>query len=172
MKKQGGAALNNSQRPLTARIKRWFDNGTLGKWTYFEKKRDHKFILFMIVKGKGDYDLNFIADIQDDEEQVIFYSMIDDKAPEERRQAVAEFLTRANYGLRIGNFEMDFNDGEIRYKTSLDITNLNPDQVTDEMIAVLVTANLQTMNRYYPGIKKVIDGKEPAACIAEIEGDI
>lgn len=30
---------------------------------------------------------------------------------------VSEFLHRANYGLRAGNFEMDFHDGEIRYKT-------------------------------------------------------
>lgn len=30
----------------------------------------------------------------------------------------AEFLTRANYGLVFGNFEMDMHDGEIRYKPS------------------------------------------------------
>jgi len=32
-----------------------------------------------------------------------------------------KFLTRANYGMMIGNFEMDFTDGEIRYKTSIDV---------------------------------------------------
>ena len=31
--------------------------------------------------------------------------------------AMAEFITRANYGLPNGNFEMDFSDGEIRYKS-------------------------------------------------------
>jgi len=34
---------------------------------------------------------------------------------------VNEFLTRANYGLNIGNFEMDFQDGEIRFKTAIDV---------------------------------------------------
>jgi hypothetical protein len=34
---------------------------------------------------------------------------------------VAEFLTRANSGMVIGNFELDFADGEIRYKTSIDV---------------------------------------------------
>lgn len=41
--------------------------------------------------------------------------------PEDRRLALAEFLTRANYGLFIGNFEMDWQDGEVRYKTSIDV---------------------------------------------------
>ena len=30
--------------------------------------------------------------------------------------SMAEFLTRANYGLLNGNFEMDMGDGELRYK--------------------------------------------------------
>ena len=38
------------------------------------------------------------------------------KADEASRVNVMEYLTRANYGLRNGNFEMDVNDGEVRYK--------------------------------------------------------
>ena len=38
-------------------------------------------------------------------------------ADENHRLATAEYLTRANYNVRVGNFEMDMNDGEIRYKT-------------------------------------------------------
>ena len=44
--------------------------------------------------------------------------------PEEMRVPMAEFLTRANYGLRIGNFEMDFEDGEVRYKSSVDFEGI------------------------------------------------
>ena len=32
------------------------------------------------------------------------------------KHQMAEFLSRANYGLANGNFELDFRDGEIRYK--------------------------------------------------------
>ena len=38
------------------------------------------------------------------------------KADEATRANVMEYITRANYGLRNGNFEMDVNDGEVRYK--------------------------------------------------------
>ena len=39
---------------------------------------------------------------------------------------IAEYLHRANYGLRNGNFELDFNDGEIRYKSYVDCYNTLP----------------------------------------------
>ena len=41
------------------------------------------------------------------------------KATEDVRLQVAEYLTRANYGMKIGKFELDMNDGEVRYQTIL-----------------------------------------------------
>lgn len=38
-------------------------------------------------------------------------------ADENYRLAVAEYLTRANFNMRNGNFEMNMEDGEIRFKT-------------------------------------------------------
>ncbi|MBE5799431.1 MAG: hypothetical protein E7321_05710 [Clostridiales bacterium] len=38
-------------------------------------------------------------------------------ADTDHRLAVAEYLTRANFNLRNGNFELNMNDGEIRFKT-------------------------------------------------------
>ena len=38
-------------------------------------------------------------------------------ADENHRLAMAEFLTRINWGMRNGNFEMSMDTGEIRYKT-------------------------------------------------------
>ena len=59
-----------------------------------------------------------------DLEQVLFYSVAPLAIPEESRLAVAEFITRANYAMALGNFEMDFSDGEVRFKTSIDVTNV------------------------------------------------
>jgi ankyrin repeat protein len=44
------------------------------------------------------------------------------RVPEDRRASVADLMARANYDLQnkqLGNFEMDFKDGELRYKTSV-----------------------------------------------------
>lgn len=61
------------------------------------------------------------AQVKEEQERFMFYSTLESKVPEDRRIAMAEYLTRANYGLLIGNFEMDFADGEVRFKTSVDI---------------------------------------------------
>lgn len=57
----------------------------------------------------------------EDHEIFVFYSIVPIRVAEEQRQIVAELLARINYGLNIGNFELDMTDGEIRYKTSIDV---------------------------------------------------
>lgn len=107
------------------------------------------------------------AQVREEQEQFIFYSVLDVYVPENRRAAMAEFLTRANYGLIIGNFEMDWNDGEIRYKTSIDVEG---DQLSVPLVHRLVYVNVLMMDRYLPGIMQVAFGNvEPAAAIASVE---
>ncbi|MCP4543550.1 MAG: YbjN domain-containing protein [Chloroflexi bacterium] len=107
------------------------------------------------------------AQIRVDLEQFIFYVIAPVKAPEKVRQAIADFITRANYGLRIGNFEMDFDDGEVRYKSSLDFEDAT---LAPALIKNAIYPAVQTMDRYLPGLMGVIYGdKLPAKVIAEIE---
>ncbi|MCP2729201.1 YbjN domain-containing protein [Symplocastrum sp. BBK-W-15] len=88
-------------------------------------------------------------------------------APESKRLAIAEFITRANYGMMIGNFELDFSDGEIRYKTGIDVEG---DKLTSALINHLVYANLTMMDEYLPGIRAVIENNVfPQDAIAQIE---
>ncbi len=102
-----------------------------------------------------------------EQEQFVFYSICPINAPENKRLAVAEFLTRANSGMIIGNFELDFADGEIRYKTSIDVQG---DFLSFELIKQLVYANVTMMDEYLPGIMSVIYGDvSPEDAIAQIE---
>ena len=97
----------------------------------------------------------------------LFYSYAPVKAPEDKRPVLSDFLTRANYGLYIGNFELDFNDGEIRYKTSIDVENT---ELNNALIKGVVYANLNIMDRYLPGIMSVIyGGASPTEAIALVE---
>ncbi|MBP8974021.1 MAG: YbjN domain-containing protein, partial [Anaerolineae bacterium] len=85
------------------------------------------------------------------------------------RPAVAEFLTRANFGLRIGNFELDYHDGEVRYKTSLDFED---EKLTPALIRNAVYPAVTTMDRYLPGLMKVVyGGRTPYEAIEEIEAE-
>jgi len=116
--------------------------GENGKWTCYAKARD-------------------------DPEQFVFYSVCPVNTPDSKRLAVAEFLTRANSGMIIGNFEMDFEDGEIRYKTSIDVEDVS---LSCALIKRLVYANVMMMDAYLPGIMSVIYGDvTPVDAIAQIE---
>ena len=109
------------------------------------------------------------AQVREEQKQLIFYSVMESHVPEEKRPVVAEFLTRANYGLYVGNFEMDFSDGEVRYKSSLDYEN---EVLTPQLIKNAIYSAVQTMDRYLAGLMRVIYGSQPPAeAIAEIESE-
>ncbi|MDY6783732.1 MAG: YbjN domain-containing protein [Cyanobacteriota bacterium] len=110
---------------------------------------------------------NCYAQVDEEDQQIMFYSIWGDRIPENQRLIMAEFLTRANYGLIMGNFEMDFNDGEVRYKTSLDIEG---GTLTPSLIKRIVYPNVLMMDKYLPGIEAVMKGeKTPEEAIAQIE---
>lgn len=108
------------------------------------------------------------AQAREEQFRFIFYSVCPVNAPENKRPEMAEFLTRANYGLIIGNFEMDYSDGEIRYKTSIDVEG---DELTSALIKQMMYANVMTMDKYLPGIMKVLYANaSPRDAIVEVEG--
>ncbi len=135
---------------------------------WFPQQLDDKYIYRMGFSGHNGQTVCY-AQIRVDLEQFLFYIIAPVKAPEEMCLTVAEFITRANYGLRIGNFEMDFSDGEVRYKSSLDFEG---EILTPKLIKMAIYPAVQTMDRYLPGLMSVIDGGQtPAEAIAEIEGN-
>ena len=102
------------------------------------------------------------------EHQLLFYSVYPLNAPEERRAAVSELLTRANFGQFLGNFEMDWEDGEVRYKTSISVED---DRLTPALVKQVVEPNLRAMDRYLDAIRSVADGTAaPAEALERAEG--
>ncbi|MGB6300849.1 MAG: YbjN domain-containing protein [Rivularia sp. (in: cyanobacteria)] len=117
--------------------------GDSGKWTCYARAREQQ-------------------------RQFLFYSVVPIQAPENKLADVAEFISRANYGMAVGNFELDFTDGEIRYKTSIDVDR---NQLNFDFIRSLVYTNVMMMDEYLPGIMSVIQGEmEAQEAILRIEG--
>jgi hypothetical protein len=102
---------------------------------------------------------SFYAHVIEEKELILLYSICPMRAPEGRRHELSQFLTRTNYGLAVGNFELDFDDGEIRYKTVL---QLHGTEVDATALRRLVRANGIAMETYLPRIGSVIAGT-PAA---------
>ncbi len=104
-----------------------------------------------------------------EQDQFVFYAVFPVRAPENRIPDVAEFINRANYGMIIGNFEIDYGDGEIRYKTSVDVEEVD---IVEPLIRHLIYANVLTMDKYFPGLMRVLyAGITPAAAVEEVEGE-
>ena len=122
--------------------------------------------LRLAFKGKnGQWDC--YAKAREEQQQVVFYSICPVTALKPKRNKIAEFITRANYGLILGNFELDFNEGKIRYKTSIDVED---DRLTTALIRNLVYTNVLTMDQYLPGVLAVLEQDvAPEAAISLVE---
>jgi hypothetical protein len=135
------------QQPLMPIIQGFFEQDG---WE-FEQLKDQS-MLRLMAQGKTDkWTCYAQANAQ---RQFLFYSICPIAIPKPKRSKLAEFITRANYGMTIGNFELDYTDGEIRYKTSIDVEG---EKLTSALIKRLVYTNVAMMDEYLPGIRAMIE---------------
>ncbi len=82
---------------------------------------------------------------------------------------MAEFITRANYGLKYGDFEMDWNDGEVRFHLTFPMSAVRADEM---ILPTLLMAPPRMLDQYSKGFTEVLMGlKTPADAIKDCEGD-
>ena len=104
--------------------------------------------------------------VREAEGQVIVRSVYPLPVPTDRREAVALFLTYANAGLVIGNFELDMAEGELRFKTSIEVGS---SPLPEALARPLFLRNVGTFRRHVPGFEAVIDGEDPVEALAAVE---
>ena len=80
-------------------------------------------------------------------------SSIPNKARPERRTACAELLTRINFELSVGCFELDLGDGEIRFRTSAVIPAAD---ITPGIAEHLIRSNLCIVDERFQQIMAVL----------------
>ena len=118
--------------------------------------------------------INYIVDVKEDE--YIVYAIAPIGADEEDKKmmaTMAEFVCRANYGLKNGNFELDMRDGEVRFKCFVDCESITPSK---DMVQNSIHCPAIMFKRYGSGIVDIIFGNATATeavnrCekVAEIE---
>jgi hypothetical protein len=114
----------------------------------------------------GMYRIVATVDAEDSLFQVFGHSPV--RVPKGSRSAVAQTLIRANYGLKVGKFEMDYDDGDLRFQVA---QILPDDNLEDETIRRLLGTVIAMLNSYLPAILSVIYGNElPEDAILCVEG--
>lgn len=97
--------------------------------------------------------------------QIFAYSPL--RVPEGCRPALAEAVTRANYGLRIGKFELDLDDGELRFQVA---QLLVYDSVGEEAIDRMIGTAINMLDMYLPAFLSVIYANElPRDAVQRVE---
>ena len=105
-------------------------------------------------------------------DKLILHMIIPITAEEKERGKVAEFLLRANYGLKIGGFDFDFDDGEISYRVSIYCGDEEFAPPTYEQIDFAVVIGLMMIEQYGNALVKVMFGLvEPEDAIDSAEED-
>lgn len=121
------------------------------KYTILEEDQD---LLALTLSFKGrNGSWQCFAIVDEEKHWLRFYSILPVHVADSKRPDATEFMTRANYGLMLGNFEMDLADGEVRFKTSIDAEG---GELTKPMIDNLLRSNLISMDRYFPGLMAVL----------------
>jgi hypothetical protein len=88
---------------------------------------------------------------------------------EKLRSSTAELITRANYCMPLGKFEMDMADGEVRFHLTHVIGELG---LTSEMIEKHFMTAYFTMDRYFPAFMQHIHaGYTPEDAVFHAELD-
>ena len=106
-----------------------------------------------------------------------YMAIVDDNAAEcyatlpasaqARLPQMSEFITRANYNLKYGAFEMDYNDGQIRFRLAFPMVALRADRA---LIMLLFCLPVNVLAQHFKGITEVLtDLKTPEEAIADCE---
>jgi hypothetical protein len=85
--------------------------------------------------------------VREELEQIIFYSHVTESTtPKHRRNEMCLLLNNLNNRTVYGAFEMDIDEGEVMFRTALDLVEVLP---SFELIRNSLYTNLGTMERYH-----------------------
>jgi hypothetical protein len=101
----------------------------------------------------------FLAGIDTAEERFVLYVRVGTAVPPGRRDEVARLVTRANWGLSIGNFEFDFDDGTVRFKVSVDFGGA---ELSDTTVRRSILSAGDAVDFYADALNHVVSGSKTA----------
>lgn len=152
--------------PLIERVERFLKSL---KWSYNYDAEDEVFYTGCAL-NESFRSCNIVIDVQDD--MILCYAFLPIEVPQDRRGDVTVFLMRANWGMRAGTFEMDLNDGEVRFRTYV-VCPEGEALPSDEVLLCMLSVPPGMIETYGEALKQVIDGKmDPIDAVRYAERDL
>ncbi len=111
--------------------------------------------------------IGFVIETDEDPREITIFLYLPNKIPEANRLQVMEYLTRVNWHVPMGHFEMDLDDGGVRFVVS---QLVNDGQLPEEPTLILMRNALDRVETFFPGILRIVHGQLHAvAALTEIE---
>jgi Putative bacterial sensory transduction regulator len=101
---------------------------------------------------------NCYAETIEPKKQFVFYSICPFKIPEGKRSAIAEWIARANWQLVMGNFDLNFDEGSLRYRSSIELAGDRFNTALSELIKRVAYTNVMIMDQQLPAIMAIVQG--------------
>ncbi|PSJ72274.1 hypothetical protein C7N43_35075 [Sphingobacteriales bacterium UPWRP_1] len=144
-------------------IKQYLDSRN---WNYQAITQNGHRIFKMQLNGING-SVSFIIDVCD--ETVLTMAICSVNTPPEKRTLMAELLTRINFKMLLGNFDMDFEDGEVRFTLSWHYDPSAP--VSQPVIDHNIMTCAAMLDRYLPAIMRInFSNAIPVTALQEVEG--
>jgi hypothetical protein len=99
------------------------------------------------------------ADVRIDYERFLYYLNFRDRAAAKYRHETMDFITRVNFDLVIGNFELNLDNGLVRFKSSIDFTAA---ELTEPLIRDAIKSSMDAVEQYAEAMVDVMRGKKDA----------
>lgn len=104
--------------------------------------------------------LDLVLDSREEADIVMCFAYIPVQVPEERYAAIAELFCHLNWRCTVGHFDMDFTDGEIRFRQSMDVEG---GELTPTMFNNMIHTVLRTADDHFAAVMRVAFGGQSAA---------
>jgi hypothetical protein len=134
---------------------------------YFPHAKENR-VGFTLGSAQADY--RFSIRITGALEHLEYIACCPFRIRKELRSSVAELIARANFGMLDGKFEIDMNDGEVRFHL---VHALGDGELSVKMVERLYRACVFTLDRYIPAFMQHIHaGYTPEDAIFHAELDL
>ena len=99
--------------------------------------------------------------VYEEDEEIMAVSIMPELVPYDRRRIVSEFIGRVNFGFTIGGFDIDYDDGEVRFKAGLSIPSTG---LTIEMVQPLIMSGIVNADEhFFTTFQEVMAGEKTPA---------
>ena len=144
------AATPAPGKPLFERVAGYLD---ANDWRYTADQEKGYFSMGCRIKETS---VRVFIDVHESDawNRVVAFSIYPVFVPENRRNTVVDALNRINYQLACGNFEMDPEDGELRFRTTVE----SGKGLDDEMFDRVLNGNLSAADRHFAPLMAIAFG--------------